>query len=134
MADSRITDLFSAYSEDVLIIDDDCKAEIINIVNESGLHVRFGKDYEARMKILLSYRENAGLHTPQWFEHLKHTDSAMYSMHLANIGNMRILYIIGHRIIFLCAFKEKQGQGRKRQSYVQYIPIAEKRLERYKEV
>lgn len=133
MADSRIIDLFPFHAEDILIVDVDCAAEILEIVEKGSYQIRFDKDYKARMKLLLEHKEKAFLVKGNWFEHLKHYDSALYSMHLANIGNMRILYVMGHRIIFLCAFEEKGEHGKKRQSYVQYVPIAIKRLERYKE-
>lgn len=134
MSASKVIELFPAYSRDILIIHPDCEDEIRKIVKEGAYEVRFGKDYKARMKILLPHWDKANQHCPQWFEHLKHYDTALYSIHLASIGNMRILYTLGHHIIFLCAFKEKEGHGKKRQSYVQYVPIAKKRLEQYKEV
>ena len=134
MGDKQIIPLVPSYAENMLIVDPECAQEIVDIVTEGGYYVRFEKDYEARLKQLFTHREKAYLVNNQWFEHLKHTNHSMYSMHLANIGNMRILYVLGRHIVFLCAFKEKEGRGKKRQSYVQYVPVAEKRLEQYKEV
>lgn len=133
MSANKIVELFPSYSKNKLTIHPDCENEIRKIVKEGSYELRFGKDYDARMRILLSNWDKANQHCPQWFEHLKYYDSALYSMHLANIGNLRILYTLGQHIIFLCAFKEKEGHGKRRQSYVQYVPIAQKRLEQYKE-
>lgn len=117
------------------LVDPDCEEEIYDIVAKSGLIVKFRADYKARLKVLLEYRELAWQAHNQWFERLKYVDEAsLYSMHLASIGNMRIIYAVGRNIILLCAFKEKGEHGKARESYKQYIPVAEKRLERYKEV
>lgn len=117
-----------------IVVDPDCEGEVYKIVAESGKIRKFKSDYEARMKLLRIYREQAYNVHSQWFEKLKRVpDAPLYSMHLATIDNMRILYIVGDRIILLCAFKEKGTRGQKTQSYRQYIPVAINRMKRYVE-
>lgn len=122
-----------ARPERGIFVDPECENEIRDIINAVDHVVRFKKDYDARLDLLAVHRELAPQVNPQWFEYLKHTDSPLYSMHIASLGNMRILYISRKTIVFLCAFMEKEGAGRKRQSYTQYIPIAESRMLRYNE-
>ncbi|MCR4622634.1 MAG: hypothetical protein K5663_11195 [Clostridiales bacterium] len=124
---------FSRYDADV-IIDRDCKAEIYKIVSRSGKRIKFTADYGKRIGILIEQRENAPGFNHNWFELLRHVKEApLYSLHMANIDNLRILYVIRKRIILLCAFKEKEEHGKKTDSYVEFIPVALNRLQRYKE-
>ena len=127
--------ILSIPGDNSILVDRDCESEINDIVRSSGQIVRFSEAYKARINMLREYREKAPLFNRQWFEKLKYlTNPSLYSMHLASIGNMRIIYVIGKRIILLCAFKEKGEHGKKHEGYTQYIPIAQNRLERYKEV
>ena len=114
--------------------DPDCEDEINSIVERSGKIVPFRAAYNVRLKALKEHREQAPAFNRQWFEKLKRVpEASLYSMHMASIDNLRILYVIGKRIILLCAFKEKEERGKKTESYVQFIPVAIRRLKRYKE-
>lgn len=107
----------------------ECEAEIQGIVKTSGLKNQFAADFNDRIDFLAKYRERATTLHPHWFEKLKRTDD-LFSMHLARIGNMRILYaFVETNIYLLCAFKEQEGGNRRAHSYKQYIPIAENRLQ-----
>ncbi len=124
---------FSRYDADV-IIDRDCKAELNTIVLRSGKEKKFRADYDIRIGLLIDHKENAPRVNHSWFEKLRHMKEApLYSLHMASIDNLRILYVIRKRIILLCAFKEKEEHGKKTDSYVEFIPVALNRLQRYEE-
>lgn len=117
-----------------VIVDVECECEIRKIVNKGSHQARFVAAYEERIRVLKQYRDKAPSFNPRWFEKLQHIQNAsLYSINFAKIGNMRILYTVSTRIILLCAFEEREGHGKKRQSYVQYVPVALKRLEKYEE-
>ena len=134
MADNNIIVFPLNRIEYDIIVDPDCEREIYDIVSKSGLLERFYSDYEYRIRLLAEYRDRAPIFHSKWFEKLTRPHKkSLYSLHMARINNLRILYSIGDRIILLCAFAEKQPATRKRQSYMQYTPIADARLKKYEE-
>lgn len=102
----------------------DCENELREIERDYCNKEKFLSDLRARLNYLNEKREEAVFHR-EWFEKLKHAEK-LYSMHMAKINNTRVLYCFYERKIYLlCAFCEK-SRG-KRDSYPQFIEIAEKR-------
>ena len=120
----------AAYND--LRIHPKCEEEIRYIVEKDGRREKFESDYKIRLDYLHEHREKAVLHRA-WFEKLSNAGSSLYSMHIATINNMRILYIFTEPyIIFLCAFSEK-SKKKKTDSYAAYIPIALSRIQELEE-
>lgn len=104
----------------------ECVREIEEIVKRTGNKTQFQAHYNMRLDYLEEHRENACV-MRKWFERLKYVDIPLYSLHIAVIDNMRILYVfIEDRIYLLCAFSEKSSGRRK--SYKQYIEVAKNRI------
>ena len=121
----------TAYND--LRIHPKCEEEIRSIVEKDARREKFESDYKIRLDYLHEHREKAILHR-KWFEKLSSAGSPLYSMHIAAINNMRILYIFADSyIVFLCAFSEK-SKGKKKDSYAAYIPIALQRIQELEEL
>ena len=129
----KIIDFPALNIADGIEIDPECEDEIYAVLEKSEV-MKFAAAYRERIRLLSTYREKAISVHPKWFEQLKHVGAELFSMHIANVGNMRILYYVGRRtIVLLCAFLESEGKGKRRKSYVQYIPVALERMKRYEE-
>lgn len=114
-----------AYNAEWVRMDYRCLEEVYNIVIKSGNIEAFKAHFKVRHEYLQKHWEYATSHR-QWFERLSH-EAGLYSLHMASINNMRILYVLhGSEVWHLCAFAEKESG--KRQSYKRYIPIARQRL------
>ena len=133
MNTSKIIQYPKAYPDIGVRILQKCEEEIVSIVERSGKYTKFVADFDSRIQLLSQARENANVKYPQWFENLRHVKE-LYSIHIASVNNMRILYaFVDLDILLLCAFEELEGRGKRTKSYSQYIPVAQKRLREYEE-
>lgn len=81
--------------------------------------------FKVRLQYLKTHWDGAVQHS-EWFEKLSY-DKNLYSLHIATVSNLRILYVLhAHQAWLLCAFAEKNRT--KRDSYQRYIPVAQQRL------
>lgn len=132
-----MAEIIQLYAQDTayndLRIHPKCEEEIRSIVEKDARREKFESDYKIRLDYLNEHREKAIQHRA-WFEKLSSVGSPLYSMHIATINNMRILYIFADPyIVFLCAFSEK-SKGKKKDSYAAYIPIALQRIQELEEL
>lgn len=104
-----------------------CQQELKDLIDKSGKKGRFKARYKNRLDYLHKNGREAIQH-PSWFEDLKH-EKELYSLHLDDIDNVRILYMISEeKIYLLCAFKEKKKANAGRNSYAGNIPLALSRI------
>ena len=114
------------YNESWCLMHIQCEHELRDIVQRSGDIRKFRAHFRNRLKYLRDHWDNAINHQ-EWFEKLSH-EKDLYSLHIASVSNIRILYVLrGNQAWLLCSFAEKSRT--KRDSYKRYIPVAQKRLE-----
>ena len=127
----KLIDFPERYNDAWCLMHVDCESELRDIAQHSGNVAKLRANFRTRMNYLRENWENAVLHH-EWFEKLSH-DKDLYSLHIASVNNLRILYVLrGDQAWLLCCFAEKSSG--KRDSYERYIPVARKRLSELLEV
>jgi len=121
----KLLEFPNRLNENWCLMHPQCEDELRDIADASGNLRRLRSSFNSRMQYLKIHWENAVQHH-EWFEKLSH-EKNLYSMHIARVNNLRILYVLhGNQVWLLCAFTERERK--KRDSYQRYIPVAQKRL------
>jgi len=106
----------------------DVNEDLEGILGHSGCIGIVGAKLDKALVYLEANGRRAVNHQ-KWFEKLKGVDD-MFSLHVACVANIRILYaFFEQKPVLLYAFSEKAKGTAKTKSYAAAIPIALKRME-----